>query len=110
MIRQGKHFGSAPGRHLGSGVLLLVAAGVLSGCRIQAIETDAEAPSEDPDLASWAAEMMRNQAEAWHRGDLEAFLAAYDPSPSTIYLGASGLVEGFEGIRARYAPLFEQGE
>ncbi len=36
-------------------------------------------------------------------------MAGWDPSPATTYIGSGGLIEGIEGIRGRYAPLFEPG-
>jgi uncharacterized protein (TIGR02246 family) len=67
----------------------------------------ADAPGAD--LWSELDADLDSSAAAWNRGDLEGFLATYLPRPTTTYIGSSGLVVGFEGIRDRYAPLF-QGE
>lgn len=53
--------------------------------------------------------LLAASAEAWNDGDLDAFLYWYRRSPETTYIGAGGLVHGWEGIRDRYAPLFEPG-
>lgn len=62
-----------------------------------------------PGLETQVALMLEGSAEAWNRGDLEAFMSGYLRSPTTTYLGTSGLVGGWDAIRARYAPLFQAG-
>ncbi len=81
----------------------------LGGCRIEPTNARGDGTTEEPDLAARAAAILETQAEAWNAGDLDGFMAFYDRSPATTYIGSAGLVEGFDGIRARYAPLFEAG-
>ena len=47
-----------------------------------------------------AAAVLRAQAEAWNRGDLEAFCSVYDED--AIYLSPSGLVRGRGAVLERY--------
>lgn len=60
-------------------------------------------------LQAAADELLTESAAAWNGGRLDGFLAWYRRSPETTYVGSRGLVRGWEGIRARYAPLFEPG-
>ena len=53
--------------------------------------------------------MLDSSAVAWNEGRIEGFMDDYVDSPSTTYIGGAGLVEGWDGIRERYAPLFEPG-
>ncbi len=53
--------------------------------------------------------MLDSSAVAWNEGRIEGFMDDYVDSPSTTYIGGTGLVEGWDGIRERYAPLFQPG-
>ena len=75
-------------------------------CHIERVDANGAAVVE-PDLATQVAALLDRQAAAWNAGDLEGFMSAYDRSPSTTYIGSGGLIEGYDGIRARYAPEFE---
>lgn len=55
------------------------------------------------------AAMMSASAAAWNRGDLNAFMADYEQSDSTTYIGRRGIVRGVAAIRAVYAPRFAPG-
>lgn len=79
------------------------------GCTIEPVGNGGETGTDEPDLAAWATQILEDQAAAWNAGDLEGFMSAYDRSPETTYIGASGLITGFDGIRGRYAPEFEPG-
>lgn len=87
--------------------LLLGVALTASACRIERVEPAGADVVDEPDLLAQAAGILDDQAAAWNGGDLEAFMAAYERSPSTTYIGSTGLIEGFDGIRNRYAPSFE---
>ncbi len=41
------------------------------------------------------------QVAAWNRGDVGEFLAGYDNSPGTIFVGAT-VIHGLDAVRARY--------
>lgn len=45
---------------------------------------------------------MQAKQDAWNRGDIESFMAAYVDSPATTFLGAAGLTRGFTAILDRY--------
>lgn len=90
-------------------VLSAVTLGPLtSGCRI---EGGAPAAGTDtiPGIETQITRLLEGSADAWNRGDLDGFMSGYLQAPTITYLGASGLVTGWEAIRARYAPLFEAG-
>ena len=53
--------------------------------------------------------MLTRSAIAWNEGRLDGFMDDYMESSSTTYLGAGGLIVGYDGIRERYAPLFQPG-
>jgi uncharacterized protein (TIGR02246 family) len=44
--------------------------------------------------------ILADQAEAWNRGDVEAFMQAYKDSPDTTFIGAS--------VQHGYAPILER--
>jgi uncharacterized protein (TIGR02246 family) len=65
-----------------------------------------------PDPAGARAEiaaMMARSAEAWNRGDLDAFVADYAPGDGTTYIGSRGITRGVDAIRSVYAPRFAAG-
>ena len=66
-------------------------------------------PLEPAALHAAVDSLLSESAVAWNGGDLEGFLDWYRRDPSTTYIGSPGLVHGWEGIRARYAPFFEAG-
>lgn len=66
-------------------------------------------PSDPVGLQAAVDTLLVASAEAWNAGELDGFLEWYRRSPETTYIGSSGLVRGWEAIRARYAPLFEPG-
>jgi uncharacterized protein (TIGR02246 family) len=55
------------------------------------------------------AAMMARSADAWNRGDLDAFMDDYAPGEGTTYIGSRGLLRGPAAIRAAYAPRFAPG-
>jgi uncharacterized protein (TIGR02246 family) len=52
------------------------------------------------------AELIARSTGAWNRGDLDAFMACYDNSARTMYIGADTVVRGHATIRAQYAARF----
>lgn len=99
------------GSGLAAAMAGVLAAGLVTGgCRFVRLDSNgAPAPDEGPDLAEQAASLLDRQAAAWNAGDLEGFMSGYSPSPTTTYVGSTGLIEGYDGIRARYAPEFAEG-
>jgi len=53
--------------------------------------------------------MMARSADAWNRGELDAFVADYMEGEGTTYIGSRGIVRGPAAIRAVYAPRFGPG-
>jgi len=89
--------------------LAVTVAVTVAACTIERVgDGDTEGTAE-PDFLTLVTGILDAQAAAWNRGDLDGFMATYDRSPETTYIGATGLITGFDGIRARYAPLFEEG-
>jgi uncharacterized protein (TIGR02246 family) len=84
-------------------VALALAALALAGCA-----GAARAPAPETARAEIEA-MMARSAEAWNRGDLDAFMEDYVPGEEATYVGRSGLLRGRAAIRAVYAPRFEPG-
>ncbi len=68
------------------------------------VEVDADA-----DVQTAVETMLSQSAIAWNDGRLDGFMDDYLESSNTTYIGVSGLIVGYEGIRERYAPLFEPG-
>jgi uncharacterized protein (TIGR02246 family) len=95
--------GRRPAARLGSLTLVALAA----GCAARGA-----APAGPADPAAARAEiaaMMARSAEAWNRGDLDAFMEDYAPGEGTTYIGSRGLLRGPAAIRASYAPRFAPG-
>ncbi|MDX1395334.1 MAG: nuclear transport factor 2 family protein [Gemmatimonadota bacterium] len=80
-----------------------------ASCTIEPVGNGGDSGAEEPDFRTQVSDILDAQAAAWNAGDLDGFMSSYDLSPETSYIGASGLITGFEGIRERYAPLFEPG-
>ena len=94
----------------GLALAAVVAAGLASGgCWLERLDGNGGSAANEPDFATQVASMLDRQAAAWNAGDLEGFMSAYHRSSETTYIGSSGLIEGYEGIRARYAPDFAAG-
>lgn len=99
-----------------SGLIFVLLAGLtVTGCWIEhrpkeeAGGNDASADTASaPNLWSRVEADLDSSASAWNRGDLDGFLESYLQDPATTYIGSSGLVLGFEGIRDRYAPSFRE--
>jgi len=56
------------------------------------------AASPEDDLRA----LMAAKQAAWNRGDIDAFMSAYQRSPATTFLGSSGLTRGFDEVLLRY--------
>ena len=63
----------------------------------------------DAELHNAVDSLLAESAAAWNRGDLAGFLIWYERAPSTSFVGASGRLQGWDAIRARYRPWFEKG-
>lgn len=70
----------------------------------------AQAPPAQPPARTEAAAIRRvldGSVAAWNRGDIPAFLRSYKNSPETIYIGAEGVVRGWQRIRERYVRKYQ---
>lgn len=54
--------------------------------------------------------VLRAQAEAWNRGDLDAFLAGYQRSEQTVFAGGDKVHRGFEAMAQRYRSAYPTRE
>jgi beta-aspartyl-peptidase (threonine type) len=94
----------------GRGVLVAaMLTAIATGCTIEPVGNGGDEGTEEPDLQAQVAVILEEQAAAWNAGNLDGFMASYERSPETSYIGATGLITGFDGIRRRYAPSFEPG-
>jgi ketosteroid isomerase-like protein len=50
--------------------------------------------------------VLNEQAAAWNRGDLAAFMAGYWKSDETIFAGAGGLARGWQAVYERYQKTY----
>jgi beta-aspartyl-peptidase (threonine type) len=50
------------------------------------------------------------QAEAWNRGDLDAFLSGYRPSEGTVFAGGDKVHRGFQAMERRYREAYPTKE
>jgi uncharacterized protein (TIGR02246 family) len=47
-------------------------------------------------------DVLSAQQAAWNRGDVDAFLVGYWPSPELTFSGSNGVSRGWAGVLARY--------
>jgi uncharacterized protein (TIGR02246 family) len=60
-------------------------------------------------VQSEIAALLAQSTAAWNRGDLDAFMACYENSAQTTYVGAKTIVRGYAAIRAHYAARYTPG-
>lgn len=65
---------------------------------------DAEAAR--PAMRTEIMAMMDASAQAWNRGDLDAFVADYVPGEGTTFVGSAGIQRGPEKIKERYRTTY----
>ncbi len=56
----------------------------------------------DSKVSKAITELLKKQADAWNRGDIDGFMSGYLNSPDTTYSSAGNLVWGYEHIKDRY--------
>ncbi len=54
--------------------------------------------------------LLTAQAEAWNRGDLDAFVEGYWRSPGVVFAGGDKIHRGFEAMLARYRAAYPTRE
>ncbi len=60
----------------------------------------AQVPKADDAAAIKA--VMEAQVAAWNKGDIPGFMASYEDSPETTFVGATTVNKGFQPILERY--------
>lgn len=50
--------------------------------------------------------VMNAQVEAWNRGDVDTFMKSYWNSEKTEFVGANGIVRGWQGVLERYRKTY----
>jgi ketosteroid isomerase-like protein len=78
--------------------VLVVVAGMVGTMGAQAPKTPA--PPVTDDAAIRAA--LDDQVTAWNRGDITGFMATYEDSPETTFVGTATVNKGWENVLQRY--------
>jgi ketosteroid isomerase-like protein len=50
--------------------------------------------------------MLSEQADAWNHGDIDSFMTSYWKSDETLFVGASGVIRGWQAVLARYHRVY----
>ena len=87
--------------------LTLTLLAFLTGCP-GAAPTPAPA-LEGGELTAQIVAQFTRSADAWNRGDLDAFVSDYAPDSATSFVAGGHVRRGFEFIRRNYAPRFAPG-
>jgi beta-aspartyl-peptidase (threonine type) len=87
----------------GAGCLLLA----LIGCAPAAQSTPAL--PDRTELTSTITAQFTRSADAWNRGDLDAFVSDYAPDSVTGFVSGGHVQHGYRWIREHYAPRFAPG-
>jgi ketosteroid isomerase-like protein len=91
--------------------LLLIAAAPLLATASLAAQTPPARPIA-PSIPARSSELqgaLLAQSEAWNRGDIPAFMQAYENSPDTTFIGAT-LRHGYDTILQRYLKNYSTPE
>lgn len=68
-------------------------------------------PASEPQDRAAIARALREQGEAWNRGDLHAFVAGYAESDRMTFVGKGGaIVRGRAALEARYRKSYPEGK
>jgi ketosteroid isomerase-like protein len=78
--------------------LLLAFLCVTISARESAVRQAAEKPSSEGDIRA----LLEMQTAAWNRGDVDSFMEGYWKSDETVFVGANGLVRGWQAVLERY--------
>jgi ketosteroid isomerase-like protein len=62
----------------------------------------ANAAPADESAESQIRTQIEMQADAWNRGDIDAFMTTYWKSEETAFVGANGMTRGWQGVLDRY--------
>src|SRR5438128_5771804 len=73
----------------------------ITSCILMAITLSA-APEQNAAAIAQIRSVLREQQEAWNRGDIDGFRNGYDRSASTVFISEDTIRRGWETVRARY--------
>jgi len=75
------------------------------------VTTFVRAASEQPaNSVSEIQSVLREQQEAWNRGDIDGFMNGYARSPSTVFVSGDEVRRGWETVRDRYRQKYSDHE
>jgi ketosteroid isomerase-like protein len=75
------------------------------------VTTFVRAASEQPaNSVSEIQSILREQQEAWNRGDIDGFMNGYSRSPSTVFVSGDEVRRGWETVRDRYRQKYSDHE
>lgn len=52
------------------------------------------------------AKVLADASAGWSRGELDTFMASYEKAPQINYVSGGKIIQGYDAIRAMYAPRF----
>lgn len=58
--------------------------------------------AQSPDGETQIRALLEEQAAAWNRGDIDSFMTSYWKSDQTLFVGATGVVRGWQAVLDRY--------
>jgi uncharacterized protein (TIGR02246 family) len=59
-------------------------------------------PEQSPNPVAEIQSVLREQQQAWNRGDIDGFMNGYARSPSTVFVSGDEARRGWETVRERY--------
>jgi len=83
-------------------LVLVTTVSLAAGVPARSAQQDQWAPSADSAIRG----LLRDQAAAWNRGDVDGFLAGYRNSSQTVFAGAQGIIRGWQQLRDRYRTYY----
>jgi ketosteroid isomerase-like protein len=81
--------------------IALLAAVAVTICLAIVSRSSIASPADSSDDAQIRA-VLEMQTAAWNRGDIDAFMTGYWKSQQTEFIGASGIVRGWQAVLERY--------
>jgi ketosteroid isomerase-like protein len=63
-----------------------------------------------PDEPAAIRTVVDNQAAAWNRGDIDAFMTGYARSPETTFVSGDEVTHGWQTVHDRYAKKYDSRE
>jgi beta-aspartyl-peptidase (threonine type) len=63
-----------------------------------------------PDEPAAIRAVIDNQAAAWNRGDIDAFMTGYARSPETTFVSGDEVTHGWQTVHDRYAKKYDSRE